>query len=91
MPYSAEQVAQTLRSAFAGHAVDDSFLVALARMSRLNPRVTPVRRMLSLAPGLPFHPLLPSREWISRLRRRFRDVACGDRPRRLTRNAPPLE
>ena len=38
VPYSAEEVAEILRPAFRGHEVDESFLTALARMSRLNPR-----------------------------------------------------
>jgi Holliday junction resolvasome RuvABC ATP-dependent DNA helicase subunit len=38
VPYSAEEVAEILRPAFVGHDVDEGFLVALARMSRLNPR-----------------------------------------------------
>ena len=38
MPYSAEEVAEILRPAFRSYSVDDAFLVALASMSRSNPR-----------------------------------------------------
>ena len=38
VPYDAEEVADILAPAFADHLVEQSFLVSLARMSRLNPR-----------------------------------------------------
>jgi Holliday junction resolvasome RuvABC ATP-dependent DNA helicase subunit len=38
IPYTAEEIAEILRPAFRSQSVDDAFLVALARMCRLNPR-----------------------------------------------------